>query len=191
MTVLATVAGEIASVVTHLARYPSEIGRRWVATTDRPPHEAPEPIVLLPAWPTTRRCSPGCGARWRTAVPARVVSFGYSPLLRDVRAAASDLAGHVERLCEVTGAGRVSFVGHSLGGLIARYHVQRLGGHTRVDAVVTVATPHGGTLAARGCCPRSRWSASCARAAHCSPNWHPPHRAARRGSSPSPAPPTR
>jgi hypothetical protein len=39
-------------------------------------------------------------------------------------------------------------VGHSLGGLIARYYVQRLGGDARVDLVVTVATPHRGTMAA-------------------------------------------
>jgi triacylglycerol lipase len=39
-------------------------------------------------------------------------------------------------------------VAHSLGGLIARYYVQRLGGHARVELVVTVATPHRGTMAA-------------------------------------------
>jgi triacylglycerol lipase len=42
----------------------------------------------------------------------------------------------------------VRLVGHSLGGLIARYYVQRLGGHARVETVVTVATPHAGTVAA-------------------------------------------
>lgn len=38
-------------------------------------------------------------------------------------------------------------VGHSLGGLIARYYVQRLGGDQRVRTLVTLGTPHGGTRA--------------------------------------------
>jgi pimeloyl-ACP methyl ester carboxylesterase len=75
-------------------------------------------------------------------------SFGYSPLVGDVRVAAAQLGMLVDGLRMDSGAPRVHLVGHSLGGLIARYYVQRLGGHTRVDTVVAVATPHGGTLAA-------------------------------------------
>src|SRR5450759_302750 len=37
-------------------------------------------------------------------------------------------------------------IGHSLGGLIARYYVTRLGGHERVHTLVTLGTPHGGTF---------------------------------------------
>ena len=41
------------------------------------------------------------------------------------------------------------FFGFSMGGLIGRYYVQRLGGAHRVQRFVTVATPHRGTLTAR------------------------------------------
>ncbi len=41
--------------------------------------------------------------------------------------------------------GRVHIVAHSLGGLVARYHVQRMGGDRQVDTLITLATPHGGT----------------------------------------------
>ncbi|MCP3985782.1 MAG: alpha/beta fold hydrolase [bacterium] len=44
--------------------------------------------------------------------------------------------------------GRVTIVGHSMGGLAARWYVQRLGGDKRVDRIVTLATPHGGTYLA-------------------------------------------
>jgi pimeloyl-ACP methyl ester carboxylesterase len=40
-------------------------------------------------------------------------------------------------------------IGHSLGGLIARYYIKRLGGHERVHTCVTLGTPHQGTVAAR------------------------------------------
>ncbi|WP_200941964.1 triacylglycerol lipase [Angustibacter sp. Root456] len=77
-----------------------------------------------------------------------VHSINYSPLTGDVRAAARDLARHVEGLAADTGSEQVHVVGHSLGGLIARYYVQRLGGHHRVHTLVTLGTPHAGTLPA-------------------------------------------
>lgn len=39
----------------------------------------------------------------------------------------------------------MDIVGHSLGGLIARYYAQRLGGDERVRTLVTLGTPHEGT----------------------------------------------
>jgi triacylglycerol lipase len=78
----------------------------------------------------------------------RVVSMNYSPLTDDVRAAATLLAARVEDLCDQTGHERIHVIGHSLGGLIARYYVQCLGGDDRVDTLVTLGSPHGGTLVA-------------------------------------------
>jgi triacylglycerol lipase len=43
----------------------------------------------------------------------------------------------------------IDFMGFSMGGLIGRYYVQRLGGARRVARFVTMATPHRGTLIAR------------------------------------------
>jgi hypothetical protein len=79
---------------------------------------------------------------------ASVCSWNYSPLLRDVARAAEDLGAHIERICAQTGHDRVHVVGHSLGGLIARYHVQRQGGDRRVDSLVTLGSPHGGSVLA-------------------------------------------
>lgn len=78
----------------------------------------------------------------------RVVTLNYSPLTRDVRLAATALATRVEQLCEQTGFERIHVIGHSMGGLIARYYVQRLGGDERVHTLVTLGTPHAGTRAA-------------------------------------------
>ncbi|MFI6552921.1 lipase family alpha/beta hydrolase [Streptomyces griseus] len=77
-------------------------------------------------------------------------SLNHSPLTRDIRAAAGLLGRHVEEICARTGHHRVDIVGHSLGGLIARYYVQRLGGDRRVRTLVTLGTPHGGTAVAPG-----------------------------------------
>ena len=75
----------------------------------------------------------------------RVLAINYSPLTSDVRLAATNLATRVEQICAETGFERIHLIGHSMGGLVARYYVQRLGGDARVHTLVTLGTPHGGT----------------------------------------------
>jgi triacylglycerol lipase len=148
MTVLGTVATELGCVVAHLLRYPAGLRRPGAtANLDRTWGSA-EPIVLVPGladnmavFTRLRSALEDCGV-------GPVVAFPYCPVVRDVRSVAEKLAERVEQLCAITGASGVRLVGHSLGGLIARYYVQRLGGDARVDLVVTVATPHRGTMAA-------------------------------------------
>ncbi|MFF6789448.1 esterase/lipase family protein [Streptomyces filamentosus] len=79
---------------------------------------------------------------------AHVVSLDHSPFTRDLRTAAEALGRRVEEVLERTGRTEADLVGHSLGGLIARYYVQRLGGDARVRTVVTLGTPHAGTTVA-------------------------------------------
>ena len=75
--------------------------------------------------------------------------FDYGLLTRDVRGAAEDLAGAIEELSAESGYERIHVIGHSLGGLIGRYYVQCLGGDQRVHSLITLGTPHSGTLLAR------------------------------------------
>ncbi|WP_419997295.1 esterase/lipase family protein [Streptomyces boninensis] len=74
-----------------------------------------------------------------------VTALNYSPLTCDLRRAAEQLGRHIEEVCTRTGHREVDIVGHSLGGLTARYYVQRMGGAARVRTVVTLGTPHSGT----------------------------------------------
>jgi triacylglycerol lipase len=76
-------------------------------------------------------------------------SFDYGLLTRDVRTAAVSLAAAIERLADRTGYEQIHVIGHSLGGLIARYYVQRQGGDARVHTLVTLGTPHQGTVLAQ------------------------------------------
>jgi pimeloyl-ACP methyl ester carboxylesterase len=79
----------------------------------------------------------------------RVWTMNYRIWTADVRAAARQLAAAIESICEQTGYERLHVVGHSMGGLVARYYVQRLGGDARVHTLVTLGTPHSGTRTAR------------------------------------------
>jgi triacylglycerol lipase len=80
---------------------------------------------------------------------ATLSSYDYGLLTRDIPAAAGLLGEAIEKLAANTGYERVHVIGHSLGGLIARYYVQRLGGDARVHTLVTLGTPHSGTENAR------------------------------------------
>lgn len=75
----------------------------------------------------------------------RIISLNYSPLTDDVRVVADRLEQLVERVCLETGYERVHVIGHSMGGFVARYFVQRMGGDARVHTLVTLGTPHQGT----------------------------------------------
>ncbi|MGE3286985.1 MAG: lipase family alpha/beta hydrolase [Pseudonocardia sp.] len=121
-------------------------GRRGLLVTDL--DAARTPIVLLHGFLDNR----GAFSRFRRTLRRRgfgcVHAVNYNPLLDDVRTAAAQLATQIDRIREHTGADRVHVVGHSLGGIVARYHVQRLGGHTAVDTVATLGSPHGGSAVA-------------------------------------------
>lgn len=77
-----------------------------------------------------------------------IFAMNWSTLTTDLRRAALDLGAEVEAIVAETGYERIHIVGHSLGGLIARYYVTRLGGDERVHTLVTIGTPHAGTYAA-------------------------------------------
>ena len=79
----------------------------------------------------------------------RTISLNYSPLTDDIRTVAKRLQRLVEAVCRDTGYERVHVIGHSMGGLISRYYVQRLGGDARVHTLVTLGTPHEGTAPAK------------------------------------------
>jgi hypothetical protein len=106
------------------------------------------PILLVHGMVDNRAIFTVLKRRLRRRGFGRVVTINYSPVTNDIRQAARDLAAEVEALVAETGFERIHVVGHSLGGLIARYYVQRLGGDERVHTLVTLGTPHEGTLTA-------------------------------------------
>ncbi|MEH2250755.1 esterase/lipase family protein [Nostoc sp.] len=45
---------------------------------------------------------------------------------------------------------RLDLIGFSMGGIVSRYYVQRLGGINRVQRFITISSPHNGTVVAYG-----------------------------------------
>ncbi|MET9620946.1 MULTISPECIES: alpha/beta fold hydrolase [unclassified Streptomyces] len=152
-TSLRATALELAILTGHLLLYPSGI----VAERVGPPATEPEagaapgsgrPVVLLHGFVDNRSVFVLLRRSLARHGRHRLESLNYSPLMCDLRNAADLLGRRVEEICARTGHQEVDLVGHSLGGLIARYYVQRLGGDARVRTLVTLGTPHAGTTVA-------------------------------------------
>jgi pimeloyl-ACP methyl ester carboxylesterase len=71
---------------------------------------------------------------------ALVATFSHAPGL-GVKRIARQLADLVDQIPHGT---RIHLVGHSLGGIVARWYVQEMGGHERVAQTISMATPFGG-----------------------------------------------
>ena len=71
-------------------------------------------------------------------------SYNYNSV-RGVIYGANVLNGKVNDTLNRTGKSKVDLVAHSMGGLVIRYYMKHLGGASKVDDVVYIATPHNGT----------------------------------------------
>lgn len=166
-SLLASAAGavlETAWITAHLALYPTGLVRRRLTAQQRygmrglmpaqrgllvgDVEAAGTPILLVHGMADNRAIFTLLTRGLRRRGFHRVVSVNYPVTTNDIRVAAELLAAEVEQVCEATGYERLHVVGHSLGGLIARYYVQRLAGHQRVHTLVTLGSPHAGTLLA-------------------------------------------
>jgi pimeloyl-ACP methyl ester carboxylesterase len=159
-------AVEAAWIAAHVVSYPFGVAQEKVSPdlgrfslADLPPvhrglligdvEAAGTPILLVHGLVDNRSIFTVLRRHLRRRGFGRVWTMNYRIWTTDLRAAARQLGTAIETICEQTGYERIHVIGHSMGGLIARYYVQRLDGDARVHTLVTLGTPHGGTRAAR------------------------------------------
>jgi triacylglycerol lipase len=111
------------------------------------------PVLLLHGFLATRRTLEVLERRLRRdgycVFSVNLGGLGQVFSTRGIDDVADFLRAKVERMyARHESMGPLTIVGHSKGGLIGAYYVKRLGGHHRVRALVTMGTPHNGTLAA-------------------------------------------
>ena len=107
------------------------------------PDPARVPVILvhgiLSSGDDMARLAKHLRAEGRVVFTPTLTPAGGAAKLEDL---AAQLAAFAER--EIPG-GKFDLVGFSMGGLVSRYYVQRLGGVERVGHLVTLAAPHHGT----------------------------------------------
>jgi pimeloyl-ACP methyl ester carboxylesterase len=114
---------------------------------DPDPRPSQRPVILVHGvlvndglWLTMRRYLVRHGV-------GPVYTINYGPPYADIERFAEQLGTKIESVCAATGADRVTLVGHSMGGLVARSYLRQRG-PARVERIVTIGTPHHGSVLA-------------------------------------------
>lgn len=116
----------------------------WVRSRHKPLRDPSiRTVVLVHGLAANRACFYPMQAYLGARGYKRQLAYTH-PSRPSIEALAIELKRRID--AEVKG-GRIDIVAHSLGGLIARFYVTQLGGHRRVDRVITLGTPHHGTYA--------------------------------------------
>jgi pimeloyl-ACP methyl ester carboxylesterase len=106
------------------------------------------PVVLLHGFAMNRTNWIWLGRRLaeRGIGPLYGTSY-FSP--QSVRRSADHLARFIAYVREREGCEQVDIIAHSLGGVVARYYIERMSGARHVGHLVTIGSPHKGTAIAR------------------------------------------
>ncbi len=97
-------------------------------------------VVLVHGFLATAGVFRPLRARLEREAGARVATFTHAPCvgIRRIARRLADLIDHVPL------GTRITVVGHSLGGVVARWYVQEMEGHTRVSRTISLASPFRG-----------------------------------------------
>lgn len=144
---------EARSIGSHIAHYPLGFTRARVRPTmngdgrkvDRI-HDTP--VAVIHGYFHNRSGFDFLSAELRRRGFRWIHGMNYNPIGQSVPDLAERFGRYVEDLRRISGARRVHVIGHSLGGVIARWYVEEMGGYRAVDTCVTIGTPHRGTYAA-------------------------------------------
>ncbi len=117
----------------------------WWRLHDPLPAPAAAPILLLHGV----LCNGAVWRAWISQLAARglgpVYTLSYGPPLSSIDHFAEQAAARIDAILAATGARKVALVGHSMGGLVARAYLRRYGG-AKVHCLVTIGTPHHGSM---------------------------------------------
>jgi pimeloyl-ACP methyl ester carboxylesterase len=123
------------------------VPRRVPAVSDDEEEEqdAQIPVVLVPGYAVNRACFSFLQIYLRRRGWSWVSVINHRPFSRPIPYYAERLGLYVDDVLRASGASQVDLVGHSMGGLVAGFYVNALGGHTRVRRLVTLGSPWKGT----------------------------------------------
>jgi triacylglycerol lipase len=102
-------------------------------------------VVLVHGWMASAGVFRPMRARLEKEAEARVATFTHAPTSR-IRTIATQLERLVARIPAGT---RIHIVGHSVGGVVARWYVQEHPEDARVVQTISLASPFGGASVAR------------------------------------------
>jgi len=106
------------------------------------------PILLVHGYMHNRTAWLVFGPWLRLTGRTQLYTINLRPTGADLMEFARQVDQTAERICQETGSETIDYIGHSMGGVIGRLYVQHFGGSRRVAHLVTLGSPHHGTLSA-------------------------------------------
>jgi pimeloyl-ACP methyl ester carboxylesterase len=108
------------------------------------------PLILVHGYAMNRACFLALASRLGKSGIGPIYGFEYWSFSK-VSSSARRLDRYIEEICERHGCEHVDLVGHSMGGIVARYYLTLGPGlkRARVKNLITVGTPHGGSVFSR------------------------------------------
>jgi triacylglycerol esterase/lipase EstA (alpha/beta hydrolase family) len=122
---------------------------RLAIRPDPPPlRDGPVPVLLVHGYVSNRGLLGPLANALESAGASQVFTFNFEGVFHSIDAQVAQLDDRVQATLAATGHGQVVLVCHSMGGLVARAWLAKHGART-VARVVTIASPHHGTVLAR------------------------------------------
>ena len=130
-----------------------------------PPPRSSRPVLLIHGFVCNHSAWNAWLERLETSGFAPVRAVDLEPPLADIELHAARVEQEVRALFQESGGSTVAIVAHSMGGLVARAVLRQMGPGI-IGRIVTIATPHHGTVLARlfrwrrplqQMCPESPW----------------------------------
>ena len=140
------IALEIGAVLISILLYP--LGFIMRDTPYSALRHGERPIILCHGYMHNRSAFLLMGHRLKQAGRNNVVAINFGPFSEEVPHFAERLSEAVNLATVHSGCDKVDLVGHSMGGLVVRYYIEKLGGAASVNAAVTIGAPHRGTKTA-------------------------------------------
>lgn len=121
----------------------------------RPSEEHPEPVVLVPGtFETMERNFINLAPMLKEkGYCVYSLNYGYTgsvPASGPIENSAAELKTFIDNVLELTGAQKVSIVGHSQGGMMPRYYMKFLGGAEKVEDLIGLVPSNHGTEGVAG-----------------------------------------
>lgn len=124
---------------------PRMILYRWLMREPPSPSPSQLPVLLVHGV----LCNAGVWypmKRWLAANGVGpVYALSYGPPLASIEAFACQAAKKIDQILAATGASKLVVVAHSMGGLVMRAYLREHGG-AKVARLITIATPHEGSM---------------------------------------------
>lgn len=118
----------------------------WLVDNARPLPRGRLPVLLVHGYV----CNGGFMLPLKRALEARGIgarTHDLEPIYADIDGYADALARRVEQVCADAGSDKLIIVAHSMGGLASRAYLRKFG-NARVAKMVTLGSPHHGTVMA-------------------------------------------